>query len=174
MQISRRGALIGASAAAVAAGVPGTVQGKDVHVEALHAEWRAAEVKADKANDIADAARAAAYRSVPPVDDLASYPSAEAMTAAMKARAVALEAAIEASGAGALGHRADAAFAVDRATFNKFMEAPSKTPRGLYLKFKAGISEYMWDERAELQFYENIMLRAIRADLERLAGRARS
>ena len=90
----------------------------------------------------------------------------------MKARGVALGIAIESSDAGALGRRADAAFAVDRATFNKFMEAPSQTPRGLYLKFNAGIDKYMWDERAELQFYENIMLRAIRADLERLAGEA--
>ena len=152
------------------AGVPGAVQADDAHVEALHAEWRAAEAKWDKAVEIAGAARSVVYRSVPPVDDLGSYPSGEALGAAMKARETAMEAAIEASGAGALERRADAAFAVDRAAFERFMAAPSQTPRGLYLKFSAGIDKYMWDERADLQYYENIMLRAIRADLERLAG----
>ncbi len=43
MQISRRGAMLGASAAAVVAGVPGVVQADDAHLEALHAEWREAE-----------------------------------------------------------------------------------------------------------------------------------
>ncbi len=77
--------------------------------------------------------------------------------------------AVERSGAGALKRRANAAFAEDRAAFNRFMEAPAQTPRGIYLKFKAGIDENVWEESADLQYYDNIMLRAIRADLERLA-----
>ena len=42
MQISRRGALIGASAAAVVAGVPGAAQGDDAHIETLYRIWREA------------------------------------------------------------------------------------------------------------------------------------
>ena len=55
MQISRRNALLGATAAG-AAGVPGAVQGDDAHLEALHAEWRAAEERLVNACEAADAA----------------------------------------------------------------------------------------------------------------------
>ncbi len=172
MQISRRSALLGASAAAVAvAGVSRVVQGEDAHLEALHAEYRAAEARHDVANSIADEAMGAVYQSLGrcPLND---YLSGEVTNADMEAHEAAKEALIESSGAGELKRREHEAAVVERAAFNRFMEAPSQTPRGLYLKFKAGIDEGQWEDRAELQFYENIMLRAIRADLERLAKTA--
>ncbi len=39
MQITRRGAMLGASAAAVVAGVPGAVQGEDAELTALGRQW---------------------------------------------------------------------------------------------------------------------------------------
>ena len=68
MSISRRDALLGATAAAVVtgvttaplaiksalAGVPGAVQGEDAHLGALHTAWLAAEARHDEANSIAD------------------------------------------------------------------------------------------------------------------------
>ena len=42
MQISRRGALIGAGAAVVVAGVPGSAMGEDAHLETLYRIWREA------------------------------------------------------------------------------------------------------------------------------------
>ena len=173
MTISRRGALIGAGAAAVVASVPGAVQGEDAHVEALHTAWLAAEARRDEANSIADDAMGVVFHQLAPCpfDDLSSYPSAEALSADMRAWEATREAAIE-TGAGELNRRAEAACAVSRTAFNRFMDAPSQTPRGVYLKFIAGIPEDMWEERADLQYYENIMLRAIRADLERLAEAA--
>ena len=80
------------------------------------------------------------------------------------------EAAVERSGAGTLRRRTDAAHDAERVAFGRFMEAPSQTPRGLYLKFEAGIDEGHWLDGAGLQFDENVMQRAIRRDLERLAG----
>ncbi len=172
MQISRRDALMGASAAVVVAGVPGAAQGEDAHLEALHAEYRAAEARHDAANSIADDAMGAVYQSLSPQDDYSSYLSGEAISADLKARDAEKEAAIESSGAGELKRRANAAHAVSQTAFFRFMEAPAQTPRGLRLKFEAGIDEDQWEERADYQYYENVMLRAIRADLERLAGEA--
>ncbi len=169
MQISRRDALMGATAAAVVAGVPGAVLAEDAHIEALHAEWRAAKAKAEEANIIADEAMGEVFQSLPPLASLSTYPSGEAIGAAIKAHEVAKKNAVEHSGAGALTRRANAAHYASRAAFNRFMEAPAQTPRGLYLKLMAGMPEDVWEENADLQYYENIMLRAIRADLERLA-----
>ena len=107
-----------------------------------------------------------------PLDDLTDYLSGEAISADMEAHEAAKDALIETSGAGALKRREHEAAVVVRAAFYRFMEAPSQTPRGLYLKFEAGIDESEWEYTAEFQYFENIMLRAIRADLERLAKTA--
>ncbi len=163
---------MGAGAAAVVAGVPGAVHGDDAHLEALHAEWREAQAKFYKANRIADEAMGAVYQSLLPQDDYSSYLSGEAISADWKARDAEKEAAIESSGAGELKRRADAAHEVSQTAFFRFMEAPAQTPRGLRLKFEAGIDEDQWEERADYQYHEHVMLRAIRADLERLAGEA--
>ncbi len=162
---------MGASAAVVV-GVPGAALGEDAHLEALHAEYRAAEARHDAANSIADDAMGAVYQSLSPQDDYSSYLSGEAISADLKARDAEKEAAIETSGAGALQRRADAAHAVSQTAFFRFMEAPAQTPRGLRLKFEAGIDEDQWEERADFQYHEHVMLRAIRADLERLAKTA--
>ncbi len=114
----------------------------------------------------------AVYQSLSPQDDYSSYLSGEAISADLKARDAEKEAAIESSGAGELKRRADAAHAVSQTAFFRFMEAPAQTPRGLYLKLMAGMPEDLWEDYADLQYYENIMLRAIRADLERLAKTA--
>ena len=172
MQITRRNALLGATAAVAVAGVPRVVQGEDAHLEALHAEWREAEAKFYKANRIADEAMGAVYQSLSPLASLSSYPSGEAIGAAIKAHEVAKANAVERSGAGALKRRADAAHEVSQTAFFRFMEAPAQTPRGLRLKFEAGIDEDQWEERADYQYHENVMLRAIRADLERMAKTA--
>ena len=162
MTISRRDALVGAGAAAVVAGVPGAAMGEDAHLEALHAEWREAEAKFYKANSIADEAMGAVYQSLSPQDDYSSYLSGEAISADLKARDAEKEAAIESSGAGELKRRANAAHAVSQTAFFRFMEAPAQTPRGLRLKFEAGIDEDQWEERADYQYHENVMLRASR------------
>ena len=174
MQISRRNALVGASAAAVVAGAPMAAQADDAHLEALHADWRAAEAIWLEADLIAAEAEFAARRTCGPcpLDDLDNL-SGEAVRAAIHstpAWEAEREAAVERSGAGTLRRRTDAAHDAERVAFGRFMEAPSQTPRGLYLKFEAGIDEGHWLDGAGLQFDENVMQRAIRRDLERLAG----
>ncbi len=170
MQISRRVALMGATAAAVVAGVPGAVQADDQHLELLHAEWREAAAKFYKANRIADEAMGKVFQTCPcPLDDLSGYSSGVAIGADIKAWKARRAVAVERFGAGELQRRADAAHEVSSTAFNRFMQAPAQTPRGLHLKLMAGMPEDLWEERADLQYYENIMLRAIRADLERMA-----
>ncbi len=99
MQITRRNAMRGASAAAAVAGVPGVVRGEDAHLEALHAEWRAAEARHRVANSIADEAMGAVYQSLTPQDDYSGYLSGEAISADLEARDAEKEVLIESSGA---------------------------------------------------------------------------
>ena len=54
MSISRRNAITGSAAVVAVAAVPVTVQANDAHLEALYADWRAAEGTWLEANRIAD------------------------------------------------------------------------------------------------------------------------
>ena len=83
----------------------------------------------------------AVFQSLPPLASLSSYPSAEAISTAMRAQEVAKENAVERFGAGELKLLANEAFAVSRDAFNRFMEAPAQTPGGIYLKFEAARSD---------------------------------
>ena len=181
MSISRRTALATGAAAITTAAISAplavkaaAVQGEDAPLDALHTAWRAAEARHDEANSIADDAEGAVFNALAPcpLDDVSNYPTREALGADLRTWEAAREAAIE-TGAGELNRRADAAHAASRTAFVRFMDAPAQTPHGVYLKFMAGLPEDTWEETEDLHFDENIMLRAIRADLERLAGEAR-
>ncbi len=55
------------------------------------------------------------------------------------------------------------------------MEAPAQTPRGVLLKFTALHCESDWQGMADdSATWDNVMMLAVRRDLERLAGEARS
>ncbi len=185
MQISRRDALMGATAAAVVTGaatIPLAIKaasvkaalGGDAHLERLHAEWRAAETRLVDATAIADETTFAARRTCGPcpLDDLGNL-SGEAARAAihsMPAWEAATKAAVARSGAAALYRRADAAGDMTSDAFARFMAAPAQTPRGVLVKLTSFIDEQEWQEKAAVETMDEVMLVAVRRDLERLAA----
>ncbi len=202
MQISRRNALLGATAAG-AAGVPGAVQGDDAHLEALHAEWRAAEERLVNACEAADAAESRIRDQLPErplitmgrdwtTKDL--FPLTREVIAwhtdskmpALKSKwdrtlkafddwEAECDAFREQTGVAELRRKEAVAHDARRAAFDRFMEAPAQTPRGVLLKFTALHCESEWQGMADdSATWDNVMMLAVRRDLERLAGEARS
>ncbi len=91
----------------------------------------------------------------------------------MPAWEAATEAAVDRSGAAELYRRADAAEPMTSTAFARFMAAPAQTPRGVLVKLTSFIDEQEWEDKAG-EGMDGMMLIAIRRDLERLAGEARS
>ena len=134
MSVSRRDALVGATAAAVVASVPVAVQADDVHLEALCADWRTVTRTWEAVYDAMDL-----HRNVP--------------------EPVLREAEVH--------NRM-------RAAFLRFMDAPARTPGGVLLKLTSFMDEDEWQELAKTETMDEVMLVAVRRDLERLAGEAQS
>ncbi len=193
--ISRRDALMGATAAAVvtgaiaaplalkSAGVKAalggdTVQADDAHLEALYAEWRAAEDAEFAARDIADRTNFAARRSCGPcpLHDLDNL-KGEAAVRAIRATPIweaKVKAAVARSDAAELYHRADALRERAYAAIDRLMDAPAHTPRGVLVKMRGF---YYDDEIASMRdggcFGDDLPgehAASIFRDLERLAG----
>ncbi len=140
MSISRRDALLGASAAVAVAAVPTTVQANDAHIEALLAEWRAADSVHLEAREIADTTLFAAQRTAGPcppddLDRLGKQTTAAAVRS-MRAWHAARAAAVERSDATELDRRADALQDVSNDAYDRLMAAPAQTPRGVILKMR--------------------------------------
>ena len=157
--ISRRDALMGATAAAIttgaitaplaikAAGVKEALA-NDVHIAALYTEWRAAEATWIKVNAVADNAHMDAIRvSRESPDQRAAY-----------------RAAVERYDVSELKRRADVTATAESAALHRLIEAPAEGPRGAMIKLTAFIEEI------EVVGMDNRMLATIRNDLERLAG----
>ncbi len=189
MSISRRDALKGATAAAVvtgaltaplaikAAGVKAALGADDAHIEALCAEWRAAETRLVDATGIADETTFAARRTCGPCPldnfDSLSREAALAAVNSMPAWEAATKAAVERSGAAEWYRRADAAGAMTSTAFARFMAAPAQTPRGVLVKLTSFIDGQEWEDKAN-EGMDGTILIAIRRDLERLAGEVSS
>ena len=110
MSISRRNAITGAAAVAVAA-IPVTVQANDAHLEALYTEWQEAEATWLKVNAVADNAHLDALRACGDGPD----------------RGAAYKAAVERYGYSELKRKADVASATESDALHRFIEAPAST-----------------------------------------------
>ena len=163
MSISRRDALTGATAAVAVAAVPATVQANDAQLEALYTDWRAAYGVWSKANTAHDNTRMDVLRSCEPSPVKGDYTSAAELEEAWGVWGAARQAAKGRSDIVELKRQADAAFDAEQAAFNRFMEAPAQTPRGVLLKITAFIDEI------EIGGMDDDMLVAIQRDLERLS-----
>ena len=163
MSISRRSALTGATAAVAVAAVPATVQANDALLEALYTDWREAYGIWSKANEVADKTRIDALRSCEPSPVDSNYTSAAGLEEAWDTWGAARQAAVERSDIVELKSQADAAFDAEQAAFNRFMEAPAQTPRGVLLKITAFIDEI------DIGGMDDSMLLAIQRDLQRLS-----
>ena len=162
MSISRRNALTGAAAVAVMA-VPATVQANDAQLEALYTDWREAWGIWSKANEAHDNTRMDALRLSGPSPVEGDYTNAAELEEAWGVWGAARHAVGERSNIIELKSRADAAHDAEQAAFNRFMEAPAQTPRGVLLKITAFIDEI------EIGGMDDDMLVAIQRDLERLS-----
>ena len=92
-----------------------------------------------------------------------NYTSAAGLEEAWDAWGAARHAAGERSDIVELRRQADAAFDAEQAAFDRFMEAPAQTPRGVLLKITSFIDEI------ESGGMDDDMLVAIQRDLERLS-----
>jgi len=73
-----------------------------------------------------------------------------------------------------LKRKEDEAHGLMRAAFLRFMDAPAHTPGGVLLKLTSFMDEQEWQDLAAVDTMDEVMLVAVRRDLERLAGGARS
>ena len=179
MQISRRNALTGATAAVAVAAVPTTVRANDAHIEALLAECLEAERVHLEARNIADTTLFAAQRTAGPcpLDDLdrLGKQTTAAAVRSMRAWHAARAAAVERSDATELDRRADALHEVFSDAQGRLIAAPAQTPRGVILKMRgyyhgseiAGIDDGLEELSGEYAA-------SIYRDLERLAWEAPS
>ena len=172
MSISRRDTLMGATVAVAVAAIPSTVQADDAHLAALDADWRRAWHKWSDDNAAADETHMEALRACGPSPVDSDYTNAAELAAAWSAWGAARKAAAERPSVVALQRQAKAADDAQEAAFERFMEAPAQTPRGVLLKLRAGMDLDEW--LGEPGLLGNPVLVAIHHDLERLAGEARS
>ena len=120
---------------------PATVQANDAQIEALYTDWREAWGIWSKANEVADETRMNALRSCDPSPVEGDYTSGAELAEAWDAWGAARQAAKGRSDIVELKSQADAAYDAEQAAFNRFMEAPAQTPRGVLLKITAFIDE---------------------------------
>ncbi len=147
--ISRRDALMGATAAAVttaaitvplafkAAGVKAALGDNHTDLEALRVAWRAAERRSFDADDAAEAAEGSTEQ---PIAD----------------------------------HRQVVAMQESDAAYELFMDTPATSMRGVLAKLTCLESEQEWAKLDQEFNLDSIMICAVRRDLERLAGEART
>ena len=147
--ITRRGAMLGASAAVAVAGVPtvavaaqavgvrAALGDNHAELEALRLAWRAAERRSFDADDAEE--------------------DAEGSTGHLLARRL----------------RDDARQEAD-AAYEQFMDAPATSMRGVLVKLTCLETEQEWAKLEQEFNLDSIMLCAVRRDLERRAGEAPS
>jgi hypothetical protein len=176
MSISRRDALTGATAAVAVAAIPATVQANDALLEALYADWREAWGIWSRANTVADKTRIDALRSCEPSPVDTNYTSGAELEEAWDAWGAKRQAAKGRSDVVELKSQADAAYDVEQAAFNRLMEAPVSSARGVMFKLRGCFLDF---EIAQIRAgdYDVDDLPAeyaaiIYRDLERLAGEA--
>jgi hypothetical protein len=157
--------------------VPATVQANDAQLEALYTDWRAAWGVWSKANTAHDETRIDAFRSCAPSPVEGDYTSGEELEEAWDAWGAARQAAVERSGAVELKRHADVAYDAEQAAFNRLMEAPVSSARGVMFKLRGC---YFDGEIAQIRAGDNDIedlpaeyAAIIYRDLERLAGEAR-
>ena len=136
MSISRRSALSAATAAVAVMAIPATVQANDALLEALHRDWREAWGIWSKANEVHDHTRMDAFRSCRPSPVEGDYTNAEELEEAWDAWGAKRHAAVVRSGSIELKRKADAAFDAEQAAFNRLMEAPACSARGVMFKLR--------------------------------------
>ena len=172
MSISRRDALVGATAAAVITGATVTplaikaASANDAHLEALYAEWRGQEATWLKANEIADNAHLDAIRADAPSPKEGDYANEAELEAAWDSWRAASKALHLRHDVVELKRRADVAYTAQDAALHRFIEAQAEGPRGVLVKITAFIEEI------EVVGMDTRMLETIRNDLERLAQEA--
>ena len=152
MTISRRGALIGAGAAAVVAGVPGAVQG-DLALRQRYAEWETAfQAFGRVLDDLAEAE----CKFWP----VAKERGIECGTEAYKALGREL-------GVDAAHDNEARASDEENEAYERFLNTPASSLQGLVLKVQTA-------RKNEDSAAESVLVEALSRDLERLAGEARS
>ena len=178
MQISRRDAIASATAAVAVAAVPTAVQANDAHLEALYADWREAWRIWWKAYENADNTKIDALCSCGQNPVEGDYASKAELEAAWDSWGAARQAAVVRSGSVELKRRADAAYDVEQTAFDRLMEAPAHTARGVLVKLRGC---FLDEEIARIRAGDHPTddlpaeyAATIYRDLERLAGEAPS
>ena len=172
MQISRRDALMGATAAAAVAGVPGAVQGGDPGIDALLDELRKHKARLDK-----NRVETQAALQLIPADireDYDAHPGGPSSFPDYNREYVAC-------GASALDEKADELCDRVSDTEARIIRTPVRTLGGLLKKVRVGwhiaALDYDFDETSpdlsELPRLDDcVLIWAVLQDLERLAGEA--
>ena len=178
MSITRRNALTGATAAIAVAAIPVAVQADDARLEALYGDWREAWRIWWKANVIADNTKIDALCSCGPSPVGSDYATEADLEAAWDSWGAARQAAVVRSGSVELKRRADAAYDVEQTAFDRLMEAPAHTARGVLVKLRGC---FLDEEIARIRAGDHPgddlpaeYAATIYRDLERLAGEVRS